>query len=125
MGNMYDVIVVGAGPAGLMAARTAAENGLRVALLERKTDIPKMRRLDGGAIGNGFGAVIPARVLFGAEVGRGEDFLHAQDLHAGLASLLDEPDGLVDIGLTNGFQRFVDRAGHGRLDQATLHHLRH
>jgi flavin-dependent dehydrogenase len=51
MSKLYDLIVVGAGPAGLMAARTAAENGLSIALLERKTDIPKMRRLDGGAIG--------------------------------------------------------------------------
>ncbi len=51
MSKRYDLIVVGAGPAGLMAARTASENGLSVALLERKTDIPKVRRLDGGAIG--------------------------------------------------------------------------
>jgi len=51
MTKRYDLIVVGAGPAGLMAARTAAENGLSVALLERKTDIPIIRRLDGGAIG--------------------------------------------------------------------------
>ena len=51
MTKRYDLIVVGAGPAGLMAARTAAENGLSVALLERKTDICKIRRLDGGAIG--------------------------------------------------------------------------
>ncbi len=51
MTKRYDLIVVGAGTAGLMAARTAAENGLSVALLERKTDIPTIRRLDGGAIG--------------------------------------------------------------------------
>jgi flavin-dependent dehydrogenase len=51
MTKRFDLVVVGAGPAGLMAARTAAENGLSVALLERKTDIPKVRRLDGGAIG--------------------------------------------------------------------------
>ena len=51
MTKRYDLIVLGAGPAGLMAARTAAENGLSVALLERKTDIPTIRRLDGGAIG--------------------------------------------------------------------------
>jgi digeranylgeranylglycerophospholipid reductase len=40
----YDVIVVGAGPAGLLAARAAAENGLDVALLEKKTDIAKLNR---------------------------------------------------------------------------------
>ena len=32
----FDLIVIGAGPAGLAAAKTAAENGLSVALLERK-----------------------------------------------------------------------------------------
>ena len=32
----YDLVVVGAGPAGLMAAKVAAEHGLKVALVERK-----------------------------------------------------------------------------------------
>ena len=36
MSNAYDLIVVGAGPAGLMAAKTAGEHGLKVALLEGK-----------------------------------------------------------------------------------------
>ena len=36
MTNAYDLIIVGAGPAGLMAAKTAGEQGLKVALLERK-----------------------------------------------------------------------------------------
>jgi digeranylgeranylglycerophospholipid reductase len=37
MQQIYDLIVIGAGPAGLMAAKTAGENGLRVALLDRRT----------------------------------------------------------------------------------------
>lgn len=35
----YDVIVVGAGPAGTIAAQTCAEAGLRVALLERNANL--------------------------------------------------------------------------------------
>ena len=51
MAKKYDLIVVGAGPAGLMAAKTAGENGLNVALLERKTCVTKLFRVDGGAVG--------------------------------------------------------------------------
>jgi digeranylgeranylglycerophospholipid reductase len=51
MTDTYDLVVVGAGPAGLMAAKSAGENGLNVALLERKTDISKIHRSCGGVIG--------------------------------------------------------------------------
>ena len=44
MAKTYDLIVVGAGPAGLMAAKTAGENGLSVALLERKSVITDINR---------------------------------------------------------------------------------
>jgi len=44
MSSTYDLIVVGAGPAGLMAAKTAGEDGLNVALLERKTKIAEVTR---------------------------------------------------------------------------------
>ncbi len=36
---MYDVVVVGAGPAGSMAAKTAAERGLNVLLVEKRQEI--------------------------------------------------------------------------------------
>ena len=44
MPGAYDLIVVGAGPAGLMAAKTAAEHGLSVALIERKEHITDINR---------------------------------------------------------------------------------
>jgi flavin-dependent dehydrogenase len=50
MAKKYDLVIVGGGPAGLMAAKAAGENGLKTALLERKTDITKVRRIDGGGL---------------------------------------------------------------------------
>jgi len=47
MAKIYDLIVVGAGPAGLLAARAAAENGLDVALIEKKKDPAKLTRACG------------------------------------------------------------------------------
>jgi len=44
MAHKYDLVIVGAGPAGLMAAKTAGENGLSVALLERKETIADIQR---------------------------------------------------------------------------------
>lgn len=44
MHTHYDLMVVGGGTSGLEAAKTAAQNGLRVALLERKTSPDKIQR---------------------------------------------------------------------------------
>ncbi len=42
---MYaDVAIVGAGPAGLMAAKTAAQLGLKVAVLEKRLDVSRITR---------------------------------------------------------------------------------
>jgi len=41
---VYDVAIVGAGPAGLMAAKTAAEKGLKVALIEKKSSVSTVTR---------------------------------------------------------------------------------
>ena len=44
MAKKYDLVVVGGGTSGLEAAKTAAENGLKVALLEMKTNPAKVQR---------------------------------------------------------------------------------
>ena len=46
MSNQYNLVIVGAGYAGLMAAKTAGENGLKAALIEMKHDISKPNRVD-------------------------------------------------------------------------------
>ena len=40
----YDVAVVGAGPGGLLAAKTAAQLGLSVMLIEKRSDISVITR---------------------------------------------------------------------------------
>ena len=45
MTELYDVLIVGAGPGGAMAAKVAGENGLKTALIERKTDIKTINRI--------------------------------------------------------------------------------
>ena len=47
MAKKYDVIVVGAGPAGFLAAKAAGENGLEVALLQKKHDPTRLTRACG------------------------------------------------------------------------------
>ncbi|MEM2281071.1 MAG: NAD(P)/FAD-dependent oxidoreductase [Candidatus Bathyarchaeia archaeon] len=47
----YDVIVVGAGTAGCLAAKTAAESGLNVCLIERKSRIEIGEKICGDALG--------------------------------------------------------------------------
>ena len=52
MAKKYDVIVVGAGPAGFLAAKAAGENGLDVALLEKRSDPTQLTRACGQAVGS-------------------------------------------------------------------------
>jgi digeranylgeranylglycerophospholipid reductase len=44
MAKKFDVVIVGAGPGGAMAAKTAGENGLKTAILERKTNPAEITR---------------------------------------------------------------------------------
>jgi len=45
MSEIYDVIIVGAGPGGAMAAKVAGENGLKALLIERHTDLSAIHRI--------------------------------------------------------------------------------
>ena len=44
MNNIIDLLVIGAGPAGLMAAQRAAQLGLKVTLVEKNKDFQQVRR---------------------------------------------------------------------------------
>lgn len=44
MKNLFDLVVVGAGPAGLITAKIAAEMGLKVMLIEKSKNFKKLRR---------------------------------------------------------------------------------
>ena len=48
MKHEYDVIVIGGGPAGMMAAGRAGERGLRVLLLEKNPELGKKLSITGG-----------------------------------------------------------------------------
>jgi len=69
MKTVYDLIVVGAGPAGLVAAKTAAENGLSVALLERKDCIHHILRMCGQMIVSLSGKYMGEHVVHNEEAG--------------------------------------------------------
>ena len=54
----FDLIVVGAGPAGSMAAKTAAKAGLKVALLEKRQEIGEPVRCAGGISKSGLSTLV-------------------------------------------------------------------
>lgn len=72
----YDVVVVGGGAAGLMAAGRAAELGARVLLLEKNKRLGEKLRISGGGRCNIANAEEDERVLLGA-YGAAEPFLHS------------------------------------------------
>jgi geranylgeranyl reductase family protein len=71
--DLWDVAVVGAGPAGAAAAREAARAGARTVLLER-ADVPRYKRCGGGLIGLSQQAIteagVDASTLLRDDVGR-------------------------------------------------------
>ncbi|MCC7500278.1 aminoacetone oxidase family FAD-binding enzyme [Candidatus Nomurabacteria bacterium] len=74
--NPYDVVVVGGGPAGMMAAGKAAALGKRVLLLEKNNRLGKKLRISGGGRCNITNAEEDERVLLRA-YGKAEQFLYS------------------------------------------------
>ena len=70
----YDLIVIGGGPAGMMAAGRAAENGARVLLLEKNKNLGKKLLLTGKGRCNLTNAEFNNRV-FANKFGKNGQFL--------------------------------------------------
>lgn len=66
MSEVWDVAVVGTGPAGAAAARAAAQTGARTLLLEREASLPRYKRCGGGLIGPSQQALAAAGLDVGA-----------------------------------------------------------
>lgn len=86
--HAYDVIVIGGGPAGMMAAGRAAERGLRVLLLEKNDRLGKKLSITGGGRCNITNAEFDVRALL-PHYGDSEHFLYSPFAQFGVQSTFD------------------------------------
>src|SRR3954464_6484500 len=84
-----------------------------------------LHELRGRTVRNALDGVVPARVLFSAEVGTGEDLLHADHLHAFPACLVEIFEGALDLRVADGLETFVGAGRQRRLDQSGFHDSGH
>ena len=110
MPEFWDVIVVGAGPAGSSAARVAAAAGARVLLLDRAR-FPRYKTCGGGITGFSLRAMPDAaRAAFEAEItdfglsraGRDRVMLHADEPFLGMVQRETFDQLLVDAAVAAG-----------------------
>jgi len=87
--NMFDVAVVGAGPAGTTAALTLARRGLTVALLE-KAALPRYKTCGGALVARGL-ALLPPEIQTVVERRCGQAELHLLDGDLHYASAREPP----------------------------------
>ena len=84
----YDVIVIGGGPAGMLAAGRAAERGARVALLEKNSTLGTKLLITGGGRSNITNAEFDEHVFL-SKFGKAGKFLHSPLSQFGVQSALD------------------------------------
>lgn len=84
----YDVIVIGGGPAGMMAAGRAAEGGAKVALLEKNASLGAKLLITGGGRSNVTNAEFDEHIFLG-KFGVAGKFLHSPLSQFGVQSTLD------------------------------------
>lgn len=74
--EIYDLIVIGGGPSGMMAAGTAAKNGKKVLLIEKNTDFGEKLKITGGGRCNITNYELDNRKLLN-HYGESAKFLHS------------------------------------------------
>jgi len=90
---MFDVAVVGAGPAGATAALALARRGLSVALLERDA-LPRYKTCGGGLVGRAL-ALLPPEVERVLERRCGQADLHLLDVNQRYRATRDPPSAPI------------------------------
>jgi predicted Rossmann fold flavoprotein len=81
--KVYDLIVIGGGASGMMAAGRAGERGLSVLLLEKKKRLGEKLRISGGGRCNILNAEYDERVLL-QKYGKSEQFLYSLFMQFGV-----------------------------------------
>lgn len=94
----YDLIVIGGGASGMMAAGVAAENGSKVLLIEKNKDLGKKLSITGGGRCNILNATFNTRELL-AKYGDAGKFLHSSFSQFGVQDCIDffESKGLLIV----------------------------
>jgi geranylgeranyl reductase family protein len=112
MAEIWDVVVVGAGPAGSTAARVAADAGARVLLIDR-SHFPRYKTCGGGITGRSLAAMPEsARTTFEAEItefglsreGGDRVMLHADAPFLGMVQRERFDQALVDAAVAAGVE---------------------
>lgn len=85
---IWDIVVIGGGPAGMMAAGRAAERGLKVLLIEKNESLGKKLRITGGGRCNVTNAELDTRVFL-SNFKESDKFLHSPFAQFGVKDALE------------------------------------